>query len=464
MVSNRHPDYTAAAFGWRRCRDVDGGRDSILAATTKYLPWPDGMSEADYRAYLQRAMVLPVFGRTVAALAGAILRRPPRVSAPDWLRDQLADVTRRDESLSTIALGTARELLTVGRHGILIDAPVDGGLPYWVRYDAEQIINWREAPVRDDPSQLVQVVLHEQPIRDDGDDPFARIVDDRYRELAIVDGRYQQRLWTRTRSAYLQTATAEHWTSGDWITPTRRGTPLNFIPFVFINPTGVTVDVARPPLLDLADVNLAHYRNSADREHGLFYVSLPTPWVAGAIGDGMLKIGPGTAWRLGENGKAGMLEFSGAGIAAIERAMKEKENHMAALGAKLLETPTMNATATAVLERQAGSIASLRTIASSLGAALTTVTRWYGWWVAGAGPIDLNVRVDIADDLDRLRVTAEDVKAAMLAVQGDLLSFDSFYALLEQGGWTRPGATAADEREAIVAASRLLTDGTDDNE
>ena len=117
-----------------------------------------------------------------------------------------------------------------------------------------------------------------------------------------------------------------------------------------------------------------------------------------------------------------------------------------------------------MLEPQAGSVASLRTIASSLGAALTTLVRWHGWWAAGTGPIDLSVRVDIADDLDRLQVSADDIRAALLAVQSDLMSFDSFHHLLEAAGWTRPGATAADERAAILAATRLLTDGRGDDD
>ena len=51
-------------------------------------------------------------------------------------------------------------------------------------------------------------------------------------------------------------------------------------------------------------------------------------------------------------------------------------------------------------------------------------------------------------------------------MQSDLMSFQSFYSLLEQAGWTRPGTTADQEREAIVAATRLLEQRRpeDDNE
>ena len=71
----------------------------------------------------------------------------------------------------------------------------------------------------------------------------------------------------------------------------------------------------------------------------------------------------------------------------------------------------------------------------------------------GQGDVDLNVRIDIADDLDRVRISAEDIKAALLAVQADLMAPATFYALLESSGWTRPGVSAADERQAIIAGA-----------
>ena len=46
------------------------------------------MEPDDYRGYLHRALLLPVYARTVAALAGVILRRPPRVTASDSLVDR----------------------------------------------------------------------------------------------------------------------------------------------------------------------------------------------------------------------------------------------------------------------------------------------------------------------------------------------------------------------------------------
>lgn len=475
MVNSQHPDVINTAPLWHRCRDVYAGRDALLAASTAYLPWPDGMSAEDYRAYLLRAMPLGAFQRTVAALAGALLRRPPRLTnVPPSILSHLEDVDFEDQALPAFAQTLAHEVLTVGRVGVLLDMPsepIEGDplRPYWTVYRAEDIVNWRTTRRGNDPAVLVQLVLRERVTVDKLGDPFAHVVMERYRECGLDDaGQCRARVWTPTAPEHLRQRGQgeQHFTASEWRLPTRRGEPLPFIPFCFFGPTGIGTGVARPPLLDLADVSLSHYRNSADREHGLYYTALPTAWVAGAassVGESALRIGSGAAWQLSEGGRAGMLEFSGQGLAAIEKAMKEKESLMAALGARLLEGPgAPTATATAVMVRNASESASLRSISSALSSGLTALVRWHAWW-AGE-PYDETTRVDLTDDLDRLRLTAADITAALTAVQADLMSFDSFYALLQTAGWTRPGATAADERHAVMAGMRLAQRVDDDDD
>lgn len=104
----------------------------------------------------------------------------------------------------------------------------------------------------------------------------------RYRELVLdAEGVYKTRVWTKTPAEHLTISAHEEWRPGEWITPVRRGTPLNLNPFTFIGPSEITPVVETPPLLPLVDVNLLHYRNRADRQHGLFYTALPTVWVSG---------------------------------------------------------------------------------------------------------------------------------------------------------------------------------------
>jgi hypothetical protein len=461
-IDTPHPSYQAMTERWQRVRDVVAGADAIRAAGTRYLPAPLGMTSADFRAYLMRALFYGATSRTVQALAGAPLHRPPRVTGADAIRPHLADVTLRDEPLELVAGTVLTELLTVGRVGLALDMPASddpASRPYWLVYRAEAIVNWRTAPVGSDPDQLVLVVVRESVPSVDTTDPYVTSAATQYREMALIDGGYQVRIWRESVSP----AIGRRWVPGEWITPLRRGTPLDFIPFTFVNPAGVRPDVASPPLLDLVEVNLSHYRSSADHEHGLHWTALPTPWVAGSKGDGPLRVGPSTAWLLEEHGRAGLLEFTGAGLGAIREAMRAKEALMATLGARLLEQqPDASETATAVRLRHSGEQAALSTIARTTSAALTRLLQWHAWWAAGAGPIPLDARVAVSDEFFVVRAQPAEIQAALLAVQADAMSFESFYHLLEQGGWTRPGVTAAQERHLIATHDVDRSHSTDD--
>lgn len=396
-----------------------------------------------------------------------MLTKPPAVSAPDSLRPDLADLTLRDEGVEDVTLRLVQEVLTVGRAGVLVDMPESGSgrpRPYWALFEAEDVVNWRTDRVGNDPSQLVQVVIREYgPVADD--DPFSHKVEERYRELALalVDGVYRVRTWVRSDPKLVVNTEATPWRPNEWITPTRRGEPLRFIPFCFVSPVGIATDVARPPLEDLAEVIVGHYRNSADLEWGLFHTALPTPWISGAgtSDQQTLRLGSSVAWKLGENARAGMLEFRGDGLKAIADAMSAKEKQMAVLGARLLlEEPSARVaeTATSAMLRHGAEAASLRTVASAVSAALTRCLRWHAWWVGTERDLPLDVRADLSRDFLNVKASPDEVRALLMLAQAGKVSYETFFHLLAQGGWARPGVSAEAELQAIRSEEPPLDD------
>lgn len=453
-VTETHPQYAAAEPAWSLCRDVTSGARAVKAKGVLYLPKPAGMDRGDYASYNARAAFFPAAGRTIQALTGAVFTRPPMlVGVPAVVLAQLADATLTDIAITDLAVQMTQEILTIGRAGLLLDLAEDGGAgrPYWSLVSAERIVNWRCGPVGTDPDQLAQLVIRED-VTTPTADGFGRVHAVQYRELAIVDGVYRMRLWTGSSPAIVTDTTAMPFTAGPWVVPTRRGQPLDFIPFSFVNPSGVGPDIEKPPLEDLCDLVIAHFRNSADHEYGLFLTALPTVWAAGLAGANQrLKIGPSVAWVLEKDGKAGMLEFTGAGLGAIREAMSAKERQMAVLGGRLLlEASTARTeTAASVRLRYSAETASLRTIASAVSTAVTRLVRWHCWWL-GAGDVDLTITFALTDEFFSLKATADEVRASLLLYQSDSISFDTFFNQLQLGGWTREGVTADQERAAIA--------------
>jgi hypothetical protein len=220
-------------------------------------------------------------------------------------------------------------------------------------------------------------------------------------------------------------------------------------------------------LLDLADCNLGHYRNSADLEQGLHMIAIPTPYVCGLKpSDGEpLPLGPSHVWELEPAGSAGMIEYSGQGVKDIREEMSEKKRQMAALGARVLEDASASPeTATAIRLRHGAEQATVRTVAESLEQALTLVAQWLGWWQGlEATPADVKVTVSLNKEFFALKATPEEVKAALLALQAGEISYETFYERLKQGGWARDGVTAEQERQQIEAEGRKVDPNADPN-
>ena len=236
--------------------------------------------------------------------------------------------------------------------------------------------------------------------------------------------------------------------------PLRRGKPLDFVPVVFFGPTDTTPEVDKPPLLDLVDMNFSHYRSSADLEHGRHFVGLPTPWVAGFPRDINLRIGSNIAWVSNDtSAKAGILEFTGQGLGALEKALESKERLMAVLGARLLEEQKRAAEAAATVElRQTGETSTLIRIIQVVEEGFSQILRWVAWWAGlTADPVDPSITVTLNRDLAAIRATPQEVAALVQALQGGVMAFETVYANLERLEMTREGVTAEDELAAIQA-------------
>ena len=155
-----------------------------------------------------------------------------------------------------------------------------------------------------------------------------------------------------------------------------------------------------PPLLDLVNVNLSHYRTHADLSHCLHFVALPTPYIISgsksvAVPEGTLLLGSNEAWYLEEGSTVGMLEFSGAGVRAMEEKLKRDEMHMAHLGARLLEEPKRDAeTAESLKIRQLGEHSILSMIAQTVSLGMNRLLEYAQEWKNPRGSREGN-RVEV---------------------------------------------------------------------
>jgi Domain of unknown function (DUF4055) len=453
-VTTTSPRFSQHVEKWTRCRDTISGGDAVKAQGQKYLPRLEGMDPNDsvaYEAYKARALFYPAGGRTVAGLTGLCFAHPITVAGTDV--NEMRDVTGAAHSLEGFARELCQELWTVGRGGVLLDMPAEqGGKPFWIRYDAEHIINYRMQRVAGEMKLTLVVLLETYDEQVDGDD-FTNKKLNQYRVLRLIGGQYAVTVWRQpdaSRDAWVEGNIIDGvWTSGAGpLFPVRRGVPLDFIPFIGFTSQKLTLAFEEPPLLALVDVNLSHYRTSADHEHGAHFTALPTPYVTGADVQGALVIGSGSAWVFPrDTARVGMLEYTGQGLGALKDLKEEKRLLMVTLGARMLETQKNAAEAAATVRlRHAGEASALSVLASTLSTGLTWLLQKHLWW---AGMDDVSKAIvmlnpEVMDDL-----TAADMQALVATWQSGAISHKTLYENLKWGEWTRPGIDFDEELKEI---------------
>ena len=424
MIDSKHPRYAEKEAQWGRSRHCYLGEDAVKDEGETYLPKLTKQTDDSYDAYRKRASYYNAIRRTVDGLVGAVMRIDPVIEGvkDEWLED----VTGTGVTVKDFVAYMLREQLLMGRQGVLVDH--NGARPYLAGYTTEQITNWLED----------RVVLREEYRAVNPNDIYDSEYKTQYRELVIEEGRYLVRIWQQAKN--------QVWEVAEEITPGRRGEALDDVPFIGVSVDGMNLNPEIPPLLGLADMNLSHYRTSADLEHGRHFTALPTPYVTGVDVDSELSIGAEAAWVLPDSAsKAGYLEFSGQGLKALEVAMEQKRSMMASLGAQLLEGQKNGVEASETLRLRQNSemsvlMGAVKTVEGGLEKALNAMTEW-----EGGGEVTVTLNTDFADT----KMAATDMQALMQAWQSGAISHETFLWNMKRGEILQAGIEVEEERDRI---------------
>jgi hypothetical protein len=456
-VNAEHSEYAAAKPRWERARDAAAGQDAVHEKGVAYLPKLSGQTEDEYKAYKGRALYYGATGRTVDGMSGLIFRRAPTIEIPAAVSYLEEDVDTSGTPLVAFCEKVVEELLQAGRIGLLADFPPMEGVrtlaeereagarPFVTTYSAESVLNWKVERVGN-RSTLTLVVLAE--MAEVPKDEYESEQVPRWRVLRLgvsadeagkVRRVYTQELWEKTKDA----AGKESFVmvEGYPKTPLMANRPMDFIPFLVCGPMGIDVCVAKPPILDLADVNLSHYRTTADYEHGLHFTGLPTPIVTGHTFEDGEKFALGSSIvKAFENpqAKAFFLEFSGEGLSALSRRLEEKEAMMAALGARMLasEKKAAEAAETAAIHR-AGENSVLGSLAIAASAAISKALTWCVKWSGGQG----EAKVELNTDYLPAGMTPQELSELVKAWQSGAIDHETLFDNLQRGEIARQGET-----------------------
>lgn len=453
-VDTQHADYGKYLPKWQRCRDASDGQDAVHSKGEVYLPKLKDQETEDYKSYVKRAGFYNATWRTLSGLLGMMFRKPPKQKLPDGVTGYLPDIDMAGTSLETMARKVALEVLEVGRVGIMVDHPAREGIvpltveaaeqqglrPLITTYRAECIVNWKYRRVRN-RHVLSMVVLKESAKIADGE--FVEKDIDQYRVLDLDEAdEYRVRVYRRKDGDKGDFEPVEEF----W--PLMNGTKLTSIPFAIVGIDGIDSELDEPPLIDLVDLNLAHYRVTADYEHGCHFTGLPTPYVTGYQSDPESKdkfyIGSTSAWVFGDpNATVGFLEFTGQGLGALKENLDRKEQQMAIIGARMLfaEKRAVEAAETAAIHRT-GEASVLAAIATAVSEALEWALGLFCEWAGQSGEVSYQLN----RDFNPAMLDASQLTALLKTVQAGEMSSQSFFDLLQRADIIAPETTFEQEQ------------------
>jgi hypothetical protein len=276
--------------GWEIMKAVTEGTEYLRENSEAFLPLEPREDYDAYLARVNRSVFSPFTQRLIRAATGLVLRKPiALIGDPYWTEMFKMDVDGCGSDLDEYARRLLMCSLTYGQSHILVDYPAPSGAlslaeerqqnrrPYWIEIDPNNIYGWR-LDRESNYGNLVQVRIAEKAVLPDGE--FGEKIYDQMR--VIEPGRYRVFRKKETVEDLYEDDGGGY--AGDMSSPAgakdyelaESGSfSLGEIPLVTVYSGKVENLVSKPPLLDIAYLNLAHFQRQADLIHSLHVASQP---------------------------------------------------------------------------------------------------------------------------------------------------------------------------------------------
>jgi len=292
-VSDPNTAWYAQEPHWILIEDLLQGTYGMRKKHRRYLFQEPRELDESYDNRLARSVCPPFYMRLERMLAGMLTRKPVRLDdTADIIREQLFDVDLQGNDLNVWTYETTRKMVRYGHVGVLVDAPATGGRPYWVTYTPRQILGWRTEQ-QEGQQVLTQLRLAEMVTVPDGD--YGEKAVEQIRVL--TPGEYQ--LHQRNDD-------------GEYKIVDEGRTSLSKIPFSVAYAQRHGFMESRPPLEDIAELNLKAYQVQSDLDNQLHISAVPMLAFYGfPTSAEEVSAGPGEAIAFPADGRAEYIEPEG---------------------------------------------------------------------------------------------------------------------------------------------------------
>jgi len=428
---------------WEIMKAVTLGTEYLRDKSEAFLPLEP---REDYEAYLSRvnrAVFSPYTQRLIRAAAGLVLRKPITVTGDSyWTEVFNKDVDGCGSDLDEYARRHLICALTYGHSHTLVDFPAPTGArslaeeraenrrPYWIDVDPSNIYGWR-LDRESNYGNLTQVRIAEKAVVPEGE--FGETV---FNQVRVIEpGRYRiyrqkegdQSMWgSETDIGGFETPI----TAKDYDLIETGDFSLGEVPLVTVYTNKTDTLTSKPPLLDIAYLNLSHFQRQADLIHSLHVASQPMLILEGwddQTKDMTISVNYAMATQPGN--KVYYVEPASTAFEAQAAEIQELEKQMASLGISTLSQQKFVAeSADARRLDRVDTNSMLSLVAMEMEQKLQKSFNLSAQYL-GMEPPEIKINKDF--DIDRL--IGQDVTALTSLFEQGVLGRDEFRQILVQG-------------------------------
>ena len=384
---------------WAMIRAILQGAKAVKAAGETYLPKYPAESDPEYKRRKESAPWRPEFEDSIRAISSKSFTDETKLAdePSEEMKSIAEDIDGRGNNLHVFARDMFEGGVTLGAHGILIDYPTmqanatlaeekaAGARPYWVSVDADEIIAiWTERVGARE--RVVHLRLKETVTVVDG---FEETQVEKIRVLE--PGKWE--IWHQVKRTDGTTA---------WELEDEGIVTLGEVPFVFFATAERRgAQYVRPPLLDLAEMQVELYRFMSSEEQ--IYTVAGSPMLtangmaAPANGESV-ETGPGRVLYApggeGLNTSWDYIQPDAQNLKAISEKSQQIIEDMRRLGLQPMLPKTGNVTATASGVDAAKAHSAVGTWANALKDALEQAFVFTAMWMKSTEQVSVSVHTD----------------------------------------------------------------------
>ena len=415
---------------WQVINLCVGGTKSLRANAEQIIPREPREDDDAYNRRIFHATLPPFLQRLAAQAAGTILRKGIHLEGGDkefwdeWVKDVTGDGT----PLNVFARNLLIDSLLYGHTCVVVDNPADDAptnllqkrrtqkerMPYLVPVNAQQVLGWRTTGNRVQ-GEIEQVRYFETVVEPRG--AFGEEVIEQIRVLKV--GRW------------------EVWRAGDgtdtvgWKLHSSGTMDLDEVPFTSVYSNRLATLVSRPPMLEVAYLNLAYAQRFTDYHHAIHVGAQPILTLKGFDPESGEPIGlsVNTAILLPPDGDASYVEPTAAAYEAQLKCLQTLEEQISSLGINTLARQNItNAAAEAKRLDRVDSDSIMAVISEDLSRAIQRIIR-----VAAAYAGVEEPQITIPKDYENRLLDGNQITAMLQLNMQNVISQETLLRILQEG-------------------------------